>query len=104
MVTTTQPLTDSQALVGVATAPGQMPSLGLRPGDKVQVLVLPQKGTTGQPSSASPVLTDEAVVYDVRANPSQAGGSLLTLLVPKSAAYAIGAASNSGLISLVRVG
>lgn len=103
MVTTTQPLSPAQALVGVVTAPGQMPSLGLRPGDTVQVLVLPQKGTPADPSSQSAVLTDAAVVYDVRPNPSQAGGSLLTLLVPKGSAYAIGAASNSGLISLVKV-
>jgi hypothetical protein len=104
MVTTAQPLGAGQALVGVAAAPGQMPSLGLRPGDTVQVLVLPPKGTTGQPSSVSPVLAEAAVVYDVRANPAQAGGALLTLLVPKAAAYGIVSASNSGLIALVKVG
>jgi len=103
MVTSGAPLTASQAIVGVAAAPGQIPSSGLRPGDKVEVLQLPEKGSASS-SPASPVLADAAMVFDVRDNPSSAGGSLLSLVVPKSAAAGIAAASNAGLIALVRVG
>jgi hypothetical protein len=105
MVRAGSPIGDGQALVGVAASPGQVPSSGLSAGDTVNVLALPQKGAdpTAAPA-ASPVLASGATVFDVRANPSQAGGSLLTLLVPADAAFAISAASNSGLIALVRVG
>lgn len=104
MVTTALPLSGTQALVGVAAAPGQIPSLGLRPGDKVEVLQLPEKAAAPSSSSASPILADSAVVYDIRSNPSTAGGTLLTLLVPRSSAFGIESASNSGLIALVRIG
>jgi len=106
MVTTGSPLSDAQAIVGVAAAPGQIPSSGFRPGDKVEVLQLPQKGapTTAAATPASSVLTDAAVVFDVRGNPSIAGGTLLSLVVPKAAATGIAAASNAGLIALVKVG
>ncbi|SOD72950.1 SAF domain-containing protein [Jatrophihabitans sp. GAS493] len=105
MVTSVSPLASSQAMVGVAVAPGQMPSIGLSPGQSVDVLQLPSKGTSVPDASSPPasVLAPAAVVYDVRSNPSVAGGALLTLLVPKSASYGIEAASNSGLVAVVTV-
>jgi len=106
MVTSASLMPAGLVQAGIAAAPGQIPSSGLQPGDKVEVLQLPQKGgsspATG--SGASPVLVQSATVYDVRANPSSAGGTLLTLLVPASAAVAVESASNSGLIALVKVG
>jgi hypothetical protein len=63
---------------------------------------LPQK-TASASSVSSPVLAT-ATVYDVRANPAVEGGTLLTLLAPKAAAYAITAASDAGLVALVQVG
>ena len=45
-----------------------------------------------------------ATVYDVRANASSAGGTLLTLVVPQDSAYGVAQASNAGLIALVKVG
>jgi hypothetical protein len=102
MVTTRSPLSSTQVLVGVAEAPGQVPSSGLVPGDQVEVLQLPQK-TAATSSVSSPVLAT-ATVYDVRTNPAVEGGTLLTLLAPKTAAYPITAASDAGLVALVKVG
>jgi hypothetical protein len=102
MVTARSSLSATQSLVGVAVAPGQIPSAGLVPGDQVQVLQLPQKGAAT--SSVSSPLLATATVYDVRANPAVEGGTLLTLLAPRTAAYPITAASDAGLIALVTVG
>lgn len=104
MVSSASPLASSQALVGVAVAPGQIPSMGLSPGQRVEVLALPAKGVVASVSpSPSPVLAPAALVFDVRPNPSVAGGSLLTLRVPRSAALGIESASSSGQIALVTV-
>jgi Flp pilus assembly protein CpaB len=95
-------------LVGVSAAPGQVPSSGLSPGDKVEVLQLPQKGVaSSSPSgdtSTQAVLVKSATVYDVRPNTSSSGGMLLTLVVPQDAAYGVAQASNAGSIALVKVG
>lgn len=108
MVTSGSTLRTGEGLVGVAAAPGQIPSSGLAPGDTVRVLQLPQKGTSGASSSGTAgseaVLVPSAVVYDMRANPTMAGGTLLTLIVPSGAAYGVAQASNAGLIALVKVG
>lgn len=111
MVTQDSGLAANQGLVGVAVAPGQIPSSGLLPGDKVEVLQLPTKNAgpsspSSSPSSAvgSAVLVPAATVYDVRANPSTSGGTLLTLVVPTASAFGVAQASNNGLIALVKVG
>lgn len=110
MVTTGSTVKAGEGLVGVAAAPGQIPSSGLEPGDKVQVLSLPQKNNTAASSSATgsaasaAVLAPSATVYDIRANPSTAGGTLLTLIVPAGDAYGVAQASNSSLIALVEIG
>ena len=109
MVAAGTQLPAGDGLVGVAAAPGQIPSSGLAPGDKVEVFQLPQKGVA---SSATPsgavatqaVLVKSATVYDVRSNVSSTGGTLLTLVVPQDSAYGVAQASNAGLIALVKVG
>jgi hypothetical protein len=102
MVTTRSSLSPTQALVGVAEAPGQIPSSGLAPGDEVEVLGLPQK--TATVSSVSSPLLATATVYDVRPNPAVEGGTLLTLIAPKADVYPITAASDAGLVALAKVG
>ncbi len=114
MVTSGSTVGPGQSLVGVAADPGQIPSSGLEPGDKVQVLQLPQKGTTsGAPNNsgsstgsaaANAVLVPSATVYDVRLNTSSAGGTLLTLIVPSADSYGVAQASNNSLIALVKIG
>jgi hypothetical protein len=66
------------------------------------VLQLPARAASLS-TVASPLLSTAKVV-DVRVNPAVEGGSLLTLEAPRSAAYAITAASDSGSISLVQIG
>jgi hypothetical protein len=106
MVTSAPALDSSTAQVGVAVTPGQIPADGLNPGDTVEILQLPQKNTASVTASipAPTVLADSATVYSSTSDPSQSGGTLLTLVVPKSAAAAVAAASNAGLIALIRVG
>jgi Flp pilus assembly protein CpaB len=106
MVTSGSTLTAGEGLVGVAAAPGQIPSSGLNPGDKVEVLQLPQKGVTPSSGSSapSPVLVPAATVYDVRVNPTSSGGMLLTLIVPSGDAFGVAQASNAAQIALVKVG
>ena len=104
MVTSGSPVAAGQGLVGVAAAPGQIPSSGLVPGDTVEVLQLPQKGVAASTSSASAVLVASATVFDVRPNTSSSGGTLLTLIVPTSAAFGVAQASNAGQIALVKLG
>lgn len=101
MLSTKSALGPGQALVGLAEAPGQIPSSGLAPGDEVQVLALPAKTATAAPPG-SPLLAT-ARVWDVRANPAAAGGVLITLIVPRAAAYSITAAGDAGLVALVQV-
>ena len=106
MVTGGSPVPAGQGLVGVAAAPGQIPSSGLVPGDKVEVLQLPQKDApvSANSSAASSVLVGSATVFDVRPNTTSTGGTLLTLVVPKDAAYGVAQASNDGQIALVKLG
>ncbi len=106
MVTPAPALDSSAAQVGVEVTPGQIPANGLNPGDTVEILQLPQKNTASTSASipAPRVLADSATVYSSTSDPSQSGGTLLTLVVPKSAAAAVAAASNAGLIALIRVG
>jgi hypothetical protein len=106
MVTPAPALNSSDAQVGVAVTPGQIPANGLSPGDTVEVLQLPAKNAASSSAgtAAPSVLAATATVYSSTSDPSQSGGTLLTLVVPKSAAAAIAAASNAGLIALIRVG
>lgn len=112
MVSAAPALGGGQAQVGVHVKPGQIPAEGLSPGDMVEVLELPGTptgGTAAAVSSASSassatVLADGVAVYSSVPDPSQAGGTLLTVVVPRSAAAGIASASNAGLIALVRVG
>ncbi len=109
MVTSGSTVQAGQSLVGMAATPGQIPSSGLTPGDKVQVLQLPQKGTgaaSGGSGSAATkaVLVASATVYDVRPDTSTSGGTLLTLIVPSTDSYGVAQASNNGLVALVKIG
>lgn len=109
MVTSGPTIAAGQAQVGVQARPGQIPADGLHIGDTVEVLALPDKtagGTstaTGAGSGAT-VLVRSATVFASAADPSQSGGTLLTLDAPTGSAAAIAAASNAGLIALVRTG
>lgn len=108
MVTNAPQLNSSQAQVGVEVKPGQVPADGLNVGDTVEVLLLPMKNavvSTQAPQSLPvAVLVGTATVYASAPDPSQSGGTLLTLVVPRSNSAAIAVASNASLIALARVG
>jgi hypothetical protein len=105
MVTSVPGLSADQAKVGVEVKPGQIPADGLSDGAAVEVLQLPSKdGAGGAVQQAPVVLAQVATVYSSAADPSQSGGTLLTLVVPKASAAPIAAASNAGGIALVQVG
>jgi hypothetical protein len=107
MVTSASPLPASSAMVGVQLKPGQMPATGLSDGAHVQVLQLPNKNgatpATGAALNAT-VLAEDATVFATAGDPSQTGGTLVTLVVPKAASGPIAAASSGGLVALVQVG
>ena len=106
MVTSAPPLGGDQAQVGVAVKPGQIPADGLSPGDTVEVVELPVKDAAvpaGGQAARGTILAAAATVYSSVSDPSQSGGTLLTLVVAKSVAVEIASASSAGLIALVRV-
>lgn len=102
MVTENSGLLASMAEVGVAVKSGQVPADGLKPGDQVQIVGLPDAAAAEEQSVR--VLVEKAQVYAVREDPAQAGGTLLTLVVPKANAAEVAAASGSGQIAVIRVG
>ena len=106
MVTSSPLLDSSKAQVGVQVKPGQIPANGLAPGNHVEIVQLPPSNLTNNsaPTPSATVLVDDAVVYSSTSDPSQSGGTLLTLVVPKSSATDVAAASNSGAIALIRIG
>lgn len=106
MVTSASPLPPGSSMVGVELKPGQLPAAGVSDGARVQVLQLPNTNTTSAASSPqnATVLATAARVYDSASDPSQTGGSLVTLIVPSEDAAPIAAASSAGLVALVQVG
>jgi hypothetical protein len=109
MVAAASGLSPQEAEVGVAVTSGQVPADGLEPGDTVQVLQLPGDGAASSRSAPGPggevaqELVGTARVFAVRADPAQAGGTLLTLTVPSSQAALVATASGAGKVALVRV-
>lgn len=105
MVQQGSPVPAGQTVVGVAVSGSEVPSLGLQPGDKVEVLGLPAKDAPSTTAATGPtVLSPLATVLDMRADPSTQGGFLLSLQAPSGAAAAIAAASNAGLVALLHPG
>jgi len=92
------------AQVGVQVTGGQIPADGLAPGDTVEVLALPAKGTVaGATPATATMLVAKATVFSSRSDPSSAAGTLVTLSVPAASAAAIATASGNGLVALVKV-
>lgn len=116
-------LAPGDAVVGVATKPGQLPAMGVKSGDTVAVILTTQPGEaiTGLSSSQSgtsdlnvgataegTVLAPQATVRDVLAESTSATGTsdgttIVSVVVPASLAPAIASASASGQAALVLV-
>ena len=103
MLTDADPIPAGQVQVGVAVKGGQLPADGLMPGDRVQVLALPTAQQAGGGAGKPVVLVASAVVFAARPDPVQAGGTLLTLLVPAADGPAVAVAGASGSAALVKV-
>lgn len=109
MLTTAGPLASGQALVGVALDSGQLPADGLAAGDRVRVIQLPPKnavatgegGGSGAPQAV--VLVATALVFSAHADPSNAGGTVVSLVVSTQESTEVAAASAAGLVALVQV-
>ena len=102
MVTDTDPLPAGRVQVGVAVRASQLPADGVVPGDRVTVLRL----GSAQPADATSepkVLVDGAAVDAVREDPTQAGTTLVTLLVTSAQGPAVAAASGAGSAALIKV-
>lgn len=109
MLTTSGPLGPGQALVGVALGSGQLPADGLAAGDTVRVIQLPPKnaavtGTVaGGTAPQAVVLVATARVFSAHADPSNAGGTVVSLVVSTQRSTDVAAASAAGLVALVQV-
>ncbi|HEY5878879.1 MAG TPA: SAF domain-containing protein [Nakamurella sp.] len=93
--------------VGVALKAGQLPADGVHAGDKVAAVRLGGNAAgAAQPTNApaaATVLADAATVYSVRVDPTQTGGSLVTLVVTPEQGLAIAEASSTGNAALIKV-
>jgi len=117
-------LTPGDALVGVATKPGQLPAAGVQPGDVVAVLLTTQPGETlpelGASTSGAPaddggssvtgtVIAPQATVREVTSPASGDAGSagdgttVVSVVVPAGLAPAVASASAAGQAALVIV-
>ena len=107
MVTSAGPLAAGQAAVGVAVKGGQVPADGVAAGDVVDVLRVPTAGaaSTGGSGTApeAQVLVAKATVFSSRPDPAQAGGSLVTVIVPVADYASVVAAGAAGQVALVGV-
>jgi hypothetical protein len=115
-------LAPGQAVVGVATKPGQLPAMGVKSGDTVAVILTTQPGEAitgiGSTQSNAPnlnvgataqgtVLAPRATVRDVLVESSANGASdgtiIVSVVVPASLAPAIASASAASQAALVLV-
>lgn len=111
MLTSAHPLADGLAAVGVALGGGHLPADGVGPGDWVAVLQVPTDTTGALEESVAGrggegqarVLVPRAQVFSARPDPAQAGGTLVTVLVPVEDYVAVAAASGAQQVSLVEV-
>ncbi|MGF1645863.1 MAG: SAF domain-containing protein [Kineosporiaceae bacterium] len=95
-------LGDGQAAVGLAVPPGRLPAEGLRPGDRVAVVSVPQGGPAREVSGDAVVSTVGAPDADGALPAAGAeGDELVTLVVPESQATDLAAAAVEGSFSVV---
>ena len=109
MVTSAAPLRAGQAAVGIAVKGGQVLADGVAAGDTVAVLRIPTAAaantstTTTGGQDTGRVLVARATVYSSRPDPAQAGGTLVTVIVPVEVYVEVAAAGGAGQVALVQV-
>jgi hypothetical protein len=100
MLTSAGPLASGQALVGVALGSGQLPADGV-------IQLPPKNAATGTAAGGTApqavVLVAGARVFSAHADPSNAGGTVVSLVVSAQESTEVAAASAAGLVALVQV-
>ncbi|MBS2938499.1 hypothetical protein KDN32_12165 [Nocardioides sp. J2M5] len=95
---TTEPVPpEGMSVVGVALTPAQSPSMELRNGDRVRVVVTPGEG--GEPSAGAPVFSDAEVVGS--RTDDLTGDLLVDLMVPSSEATVLATRVSTANVALV---
>lgn len=95
---TSEPLPpEGMSVVGVALTPAQSPSLALRSGDRVRVVVTSGEGS--EPLAATPVFSDAEVVGS--RTDELTGDLLVDLMVPRAEATVLAARVSTGNVALV---
>ena len=91
-----------QSMLGLALAPGRLPGDGLAVGDRVQALAVPTAGASAADPTDLPRVLAIGEVFAVRADSSTAD-TLVTVVVPSSAAGRLAAYGATGQVSLIKV-
>jgi len=92
-------LAAGQLLVPLSLKPGQLPALGLAPGQLVLVVPTPSADASGRPSAvAEPV---QATVVDTGAVDPSTGATVVDVRVAQAAAVALARAAASGNVTVV---
>jgi hypothetical protein len=91
------------AVVGLNLRAGFAPS-GLRPGDRVGLVLTPPAGSAPpQPSAGGSLLVPEARVYDVSATPD-GQGQIVSVVVDTASAPVLAAQGARGTVSVIVLG
>jgi hypothetical protein len=90
-------------MVGLSLKPGQVPADGLGAGDRVQVVAIPPGQDPAGASIAQPRVLTVAEVFAVRPDPSDAGATLVTVVVPAEAGPRLAAHAAAGRAGVVKV-
>jgi hypothetical protein len=91
---------DGMALAGATLKPGQYP-VGLRSGDTVRVVEIPNTSATGD--AAAPLDRGPAQVVELDQVDDSSSSIVVALVVPADAATAVAAAGASGRLTLIVV-
>lgn len=95
-------LGEGEGVVGLALEPGQFPSAGLRPGDRVNVVAGPASQSGGE-GPGETLLAEEAEVFSVEDLEGGQGRRFVSLKMPEATANEVAAAAERGPVRLVLV-
>ncbi len=94
-----------KSVVGLALAPGEYPTITLRPGDRTVVVHTPDAdGGAGAADGRAMVLAQSAEVFAVESLSDSARTLMVSITVPQELAPPIAAAAAQGRVRLVLVG
>jgi hypothetical protein len=93
-----------QSMVGLALRPGQLPGDGLGVGDRVQAIVVTSASDPAGAAAAESVrVLATGEVFALRPDPASGSDTLVTLVVPASAAGKVATYGAAGEVGLIKV-